>query len=86
MVEAFERFMPELPLGELSPQGLLQGSATLVEACLASGGVFVTDSYLPGFWYLYGRYPEAQIATFSARQPSRCTAAQPSDSQSSGRA
>lgn len=65
IVAAFERFVPEMSTGELTPDLFLQASTALVEACRAENATFIVDSYLPGFYYLYGRYGDARIAAFS---------------------
>ncbi len=65
MVEAFERFVPGITAGDLTPELLLQACVDLVQWCQVENSVFITDSYLPGFYYLYGRYSGAQIEAYS---------------------
>jgi thymidylate kinase len=67
VVQAFELFVPELASDKLTPDLLLKASAALVEAYHAENTTFVVDSYLPGFYYLYGRYPDTEIEIFSAK-------------------
>lgn len=66
MLEAFERFVPSITAGDVTPEQLIQACAELVKWCQAENSVFITDSYLPGFYYLYGRYSDAQIEAYNA--------------------
>jgi thymidylate kinase len=65
MIEAFERFVPEMTFEALTPVLLLQASKALVEQCQADNAIFILDSYLPGFYNLYGRFSDAQIEAFN---------------------
>ncbi len=67
IVDAFERFVPGMTMGvgEVTPDHFLQASIALVESCRTENSTVIIDSYLPGFYYLYGRYSDADIAAFS---------------------
>jgi hypothetical protein len=65
MVEAFERFAPELAVDELRPDLFLKASAALTEWCRRENSVFILDSHLPGFYYLYGRNSEPELAAYN---------------------
>lgn len=77
MVEAFERFAPGMTTEEPTPEFFLQGSTALVQWCRTENSTFVIDSFLPGFWYLYGRYSDEQIAAFSTELRSILNPLQP---------
>jgi hypothetical protein len=77
ITETFNRFVPELSIGEATPDLLLRASSALVESCLKEQATWIIDSYLPGFYYLYGRYPDAQIEAFSSNLRSILSPLQP---------
>ncbi len=77
IVAAFERFVPALSHDDLTPESLLQASTALVAWCHSENTTFIVDSFLPGFYYLYGRYSQAQIETYSADLCSTLNALQP---------
>ena len=66
IVEACERFVPGMTMEQPTPDHFLQASTALAESCRAERSTWIVDSYLPGFYYLYGRYADAQIEAFSA--------------------
>ncbi len=77
MVAAFERFVPAHGQDELTPESLLQASSALVAWCQSESTTFIIDSFLPGFYYLYGRYTDEQIEAYSAALCSSLNVLQP---------
>jgi thymidylate kinase len=65
IAEVFERFIPGMTIEALTPDLLLQASRMLVEECESENSTWIIDSYLPGFYYLYGRYSNTQLEAFS---------------------
>jgi hypothetical protein len=77
IVKAFERFIPGMAIEKLTPDLLLQASERLVEECLAENATWIVDSHLPGFYYLYGRYPDTALEAFSTKLQSTLSPLQP---------
>lgn len=65
VVDTFERFVPELKTSRINTDLLLRASTAFVEFCRSTPTTYITDSFLPGFIYLYGRYPSEAIEQYS---------------------
>src|SRR5215213_6967385 len=77
IAETLGRFAPAINNGEPTAEMLLQASSALVEAWGTQKKMWIIDSYLPGFYYLYGRYPDSDIEVFSKNLHSILSPLQP---------